>query len=347
MANYRAPWQLRYGIVRTASITATNAFATVTDIGIATGVFGVPLTNKPFIDPGQNIIDTRKAVGVATRRVGTVSNDFEFQQGIRDPKVSFEFDANAYNLGLPLWMLFQKGAAEVLVTTTTPNVKTYNAPTYSEGAECETFANLLVNTDAGGESQRMYGAVVDSIALSGDINTPLKATVSFIGREIDPDFNADTATISFYDKAPLMWTGTSGPTITLGGTSIEAASFNVTINNNASPRHYNNQLASRYILGDFTAEGSIKFPWGTATLGAHQAIQDFIDGTDKELIIYWGSATGATTGDFAIKLNVRYNGITLDPAEEIMVEIPFIAVYDGTNEAMEVVLNDSIVRGIP
>lgn len=342
MANYRAPWQLRYGIVRTASISATNTFAVSTDIGVATNVFGMPITNKPFIDPGQNIIDTRKAVGVATRRVGSVANDFEFQQGVRDPKISFEFDANAYNLGLPLWMLFQKGTEEVATST----VKTYNAPTYSEGAECETFANILANTDTGAESQRMIGAIVESIALSGDINTPLKATVSFIGRDIDPDFDASSANITFYDKAPLMWTGTSGPTITLGGTSIEAASFNVTINNNASPRHYNNQLATRYILGDFTAEGSITFPWGTATLGAHQAIQDFIDGANKQLVIYWGSATGASTGDFAIKLNVRYNGITLNPAEEIMVEIPFIAAYDGTNEAMEIILNDGITRGI-
>jgi len=80
--------------------------------------FGLPLTNNPDFDPGQNIVDTRQARGISYRYSG------EFNQGTRSPAVTLEFQGHAENLALLLYTLFQhvdsEGASSPYAKTYTP-----------------------------------------------------------------------------------------------------------------------------------------------------------------------------------------------------------------------------------
>jgi hypothetical protein len=336
------PWQILYGAGPAASITATFAFGTGA-IGVASNDYCWPLTNQPHYDPGQTIIDARKAIGLAVRRTGS---GYEFQQGVKQPTTSWEFDANAYNLAFPLWMLFQKGTTEG--TGTDEFTKTYNSPTCTEGVEVERFANVLKRMQCGSSStaQRIKGAIVRSITLTAESNTPLKAVIEWVGADLETDYNAGSTTLQFDTNDPLIW-GASTAGATVAGTATNIDSWSITVSNNAVQKNYESNTVQKHILMDFTVEGTVKIPWGAATVGGKEQIDNFMNGTDVALNFYWGaSATPASSGEISIKTNARYTGVDMSYDDEVALDLPFIGAYDGTNAAIEVVLLDGLDRGI-
>lgn len=336
----RVPWQDMYFLTyNTTSIGTTQTFV-AGSMGVATSKFAIPLINHPDLNPGQEIIDQRKAIGISQRSVDT--GHCEFLQGTVMPTSTWEFDGNAYNLAPILWLLFQGGTSE------SGTVKTYDPPTATEGPACEVWANLGRRMEAGtaSKSTKVYGAICRSITLSAEGYSPLKVSAEFIGAGIGHTYNAQPWVTTFDSNCGVVWGGTSGATCELAGTTVQLEGFTMTITNNAIPRHYGSNTVQKFITGDITVEGSITVFWGDSNHGQESEITDFINGTDNLLEIYWGSKTGASAGDIDIKVNARYTGANVVAEDEIGIELPFIGVKDASNDAIEVVLADGISRGV-
>lgn len=351
----RVLWQDKYAFVPvTGSIGASCGFATGSGIGVGTDKFGLPLNNHPHLDAGLDIYDQEKAIGLAERSVAT--GHCEFLQGTKNPMSTWEFDGNAYNLASFLWTLFQKGTTEGTGTGgsgTGIYTKTYNPPTATEGPECEVWMNLLRKMDEGTSTQshRGVGFIVKSITLSASGFGPLNVSAELVGADIDYTWNAASALMDFGSNCGVVWGGASGASCEIGGHAAELEGFEITITNNAIARHYGGQDVEKFILGRYSVEGSITVFWGDdeTNIGKNNQIDNFIDGTDQLLEIWWGTQGGKTAaGDLDIKVNMRYTGAEMtDNDTELAWDLPFIGVYDGTNHAVEITLADGIDRSIP
>ncbi len=343
------PWQIIYGLVPATTITSTHAFGTGV-ISINDDVYAYPLVGHPNFDPGQTVIDQRKAVGIATRRTGP---GFEYQQGVKSPVTTWEFDANAYNLVLPLWLLFQKGTTEA--ASGASFVKTYIAPTCTTGVEMEQFGVLLKRMECGSvtSAQRILGAVVRSITFTAESNTPLKVSVEFVGADIGVAYNAQNAVLTFDTNDPLIW-GASSTEVKIdpagggAGTEINVDSWSVTISNNVIGKQYGQSTVQKFIVQDFTVEGTIKVPWGAAAGGKNVLVEDLISGDDMYMSLSWGSITGASSGDFAIILNVRITNVEMSHDDEVAQDITFSGADDASLSAVQIILHDGAQdRSIP
>ena len=305
-------------------------------IGVASNKYGIPLLNKPVFDPGQNIVNQRKAIGVSYRRGDA---GFEYNQGSRVPTTSWEFDVSYKNIVPFLWMLFQGGTTEGAATT---YLKTFVPYTESAAGIYVAAALLAKNSNTAASSHMIGGAVVRSITLSSEEGMPLKATVEMIGYNMVSDFDldADANLIEYDNTAPLLW---QDATVSLGGTTVNIPGFSLTISNNLVTKNYDSWHTEKYVLMDCTAEGSFRLPYSAATVGGNAQLDNFINGTDQLLKITWGSGSHNTLGDFEIEVNARYTGAQFVADDEIVLELPFDGVYDGTNN-LRLYAVDSINR---
>jgi hypothetical protein len=293
-------------------------------IGVASNKYGIPLLNKPAFDPGQAVVNQRKAIGVSYRRADA---GFEYQQGSRVPTTTFEFDVTYKNIVPFLWMLFQGGTTEGAGAT---YLKTFVPYTESNAEIYVASALLARNSDSAATSHMIGGAVVKSLTLTAEEGMPLKCSAEMIGYNMVSDFDldADANLIEYDTAAPLLW---QNATVSLGGTTVNIPGFSLTISNNLVTKNYDSWHTEKYVLMDCTAEGSFRIPWSAATVGGNAQIDNFINGTDQLLKVTWGTGSHTTDGDFEIEVNARYTGATLTGDDEIVTEIPFENVFDGTN----------------
>lgn len=327
----RIQWADRYASGRQTSAIGTAA---ATDIGY-------PLNNHPSFNPGQNIIDTRKATGLSYRHAGT---GFEFQQGTKEPTTTWEFHVTPRMLAVQMWGLTQQSATE---ETGSPYVK-YFIP-YSTGqAAIEMWQSLVRSMAPSGtaSSHRIVGAVPSSITLSAEEGTPLTASVDFRGYnfESNRDVASDTLTVSA--ENPLLW---QNATISLGGTTVNLPGFTMTITNNLITKWYDSQTVEKFLLGDFGVEGTITVPWAATTVGGNQQITDFINGNVTRLVIYWGTggAIATTSQDLSIITHIRRTGAETVAEDEIGIQIPFVGVSGSRSTAGTVAwtLNSATITG--
>jgi len=308
-------------------------------IGIDTSIYGVPLIGHPTFDAGMNVIDQRKAIGVSYRRGDT---GFEYQQGLYMPTTTWEMHASKKNLAVLLWLLFQQGCTEA---GTTPFLKTY-VPYAETTADVEVAAALLRRMSSGtADSQLMGGAIVRSLTITGESGMPITLSAELMGYNMVTDFDFDAAAniIEYDSTAPLMF---QNCTIKLATTTINIDSFNMTISNNAVPKNYNLQHINKFILNDFTVEGQFNLPWAAATVGGNAQLDNFIAGTPALLQIYWGTETPAADGDVKLEVACRYTNATNTGDNEVVTELPFAGVYDGTNNAIRCYVADAVQRKV-
>lgn len=329
----RASFEDTYGICFQKTLISTAPDFEATDLGLgAAGKLMLPLTNRPHFSPGQQIIDVRKATGIATRRIGT---GYEFQQAHKEPSTTYEFHANAYTLAGILWTLFQSGSSQ----EADPFEKTYIPYT---SAACEVWCSLIRKMSAGtADSHVIHGAIARSVTLRGEVGGPLTASVEFIGHTwIDTfDFDAASSVLSPSATAPLLWRNAGGTLgFYVGTTPIEMRAFEITISNNATPCYYTAETPDKYVLGDLTATGRIYVPWSAATVGANAQLNNFVDGTDVPLHIWWGTHVAygqvvTTEADLSIWVNMHYTGEPIVGGDvETEMDLPFEHAYDGTTD---------------
>jgi len=323
-----------------------DAFAADGSIGVAVNKYGIPLINHPTFDPGSMVINTRKAVGTAYRQTST--GCLEYQQGSRVPTVTYECDATPKILALFFQLLFHVRATEA---ATTPFLKTFIP--YAEGdSDVVACAALVKQMSAGTANSHMIGgAIIKSLTITGEEGQPIKLSAEFTGYNMVSDFDFDAAAniLEFDTTACLMWQNAS---VKIAGTAANIPGFSLTISNNAVEKFYNTPHVTKYVLGDFTATGSISVPWSATTVGANAQIDNFVAGTDTLLQIRWGAenpTASPAAGDVKLEVNMRYTGATVGGDDEIITELPFEAAHDGAsgaNLAIRAYVSDTVDRGI-
>ena len=325
----RVNWEELYGLqLQTTSISTAEDFKVLDSIGIgADSIFGLPITNPGVnFDPGQQIIDQKKATGVSYRRTGT---GYEFQQAHRIPVTTYEWDANVYNLAGPLWLLFQGGASEGDLSPFTKTYVPYVTPA------CEVWSSLLRKMSASSaDSHAMHGVIVRSITLSAEVGGPLKASAEFIGYDWTREFNFASApsVLNFDAHAPVLWKDAGNVAgLYVATTETHLRGFEITITNNAVPIYYDDVKPTKFALGDFDVTGKITVPWDATTVGGNSQLANFVSGENVLLHIWWGTFASSTEADISIKTNMHYTGAEVGGDEETGTTLPFVHAYDGAN----------------
>jgi hypothetical protein len=335
----------RYYIsTQTTSISTAAAFTTG-NIGVLSNVFALDVTNNPHIDPGQQIEENRVATGRAERTVRSGTTADEFYQTRKEPSVTLEFPASAYNLAPFLWSLFQKGASEGAATVYPKTCVPYTDPA------AEMWLSVLRVMEVGSaNSHRMDGAICKRLTLEASGQGVVKATAELLGYDVATNVSTVSGTNPITDwpnKAPLLWRNAGASLGTyVASTPIGVDGFRITFDNNVVGIYYDDHRPQKWVLGDLTVEGEIAVPWAAATVGGNSELDKFVAGTPSRLRLLWGSFAGTADGELVIEVNMRYSGATIEGDVETVQTMPFVHAWDGTTN-ITVVASDSVQRSIP
>lgn len=324
MCAQRNLWEDLFGVASGVTNISTAANTT----------FGIPLTNHPSFSPGNQTINTRKAVGTSYRQTGT--GCLEFTQGVAVPETSFEFDLSSKNLSVFLWSLFQTGSFQGGSSTYTKYFIPYQT------ADTEVWLTLVRKLAANGTaaSHRIVGAIVKSITLSGEEGQNIKATVEFQGYSFESNRDTTSDVFTFQTASCLQM---QNAVIKLDGYTINVPSFNITISNNALTKFYDNATAVRHDVGEFTVTGNIKIPWATSDQGANVQIDAFCNGTASRLVIYWGDSEIANAdGEFSLITHIRRTNVTIEGDDEVISSVDFEGASEESSSSVTTASASSI-----
>ena len=332
----RVTWQDRYAIEQTASLTAKPTFAAsaigIEGTGAAGGKFLMPLTDHPHLKPSSAIQNQEQAIGLAQR------HHLEYEPTIAEPSsVTVNMWANAYNVSLFLWLLFQSGCSEADATVNTLTA----IPYVSSEPEIYAAVTRILGGTAGNAdtvSQYLAGCICRSLTLSGEVGGIITMSAELVAADwqtaSDDLGSVSWSALTFSDQPPLKF---QNMYFVLGGRSVGIPSFSITFNNNAAAQFYNNETIQRYTLGRLTAEGSFSIPWSDTYEGDNQQLNAFKDGDEQLFTAYWGDASGATANSLSISCNIQSTDTDMTDVEgEINTSINFAAVEGTTYEAIKV-----------
>jgi hypothetical protein len=326
MCAQRNIWEDVYGIATGVTNISTAANAAT----------GIPLLNHPSFESGTQTINQRKAIGTSYRSAAV---GMEYQQGSAIPGTSFEFDVSPKYISYFLWSLFQTTSFQGAATVYPKYFIPYDA------SDVEMWMTLVKKLAASGtsSSHRILGAVVKSITLSAEEGQNLKATVEFQGYSQETNRDIASDTLTFIASAPLQW---QSATVTLSGTTVNIPGFSLTLSNNLLTKFYDNSVAVRHDLFNFTGEGTIRIPFAATTVGANAQVDAFAAGTNSRLVIYWGNSEIADADDeFTIIANIRRTGATVTGEDEVITEVPFECASNLHSSSVKTAVASTVAIG--
>jgi len=174
-----ADWQEQYYIQQTSDINERPRWRD-SDTGIRNGKFVLYLTNRPHLPVVPVPKETMLSFGRSDRR----TDEYD-QFATNVPSFTLEGPANAYNLSLFLWLLFQNGASETYDSNNQVNISTFIPYT---SADVNTYCSILrkmvdstttINQDT--ESHLMLGCVCKSLTLNSTEREVLTYTAEMVG----------------------------------------------------------------------------------------------------------------------------------------------------------------------
>ena len=337
----RTTWQDKYLIQQTSSLTEAPDFDPAVDIGIegtgsANGVFLVPTTDHPHLNPASAINEQELAVGVSQR------HHLEYNTTIAEPNsVTLNMQMNAYNLSLFIWLLFQTAAGEAAGTG---DILIMSAAPYTE-ADYEVYCAItrLLGGTAGDDdtkSQYMVGCICNSLTITGETGGIMQLSAEMMGADwavANNDLGTQTwSSLAFSDKAPLKFQDMH---FELDNEKVDVPSISITVNANVAAQFYNNNTIQKFVLGRLNVEGNFGVPWGAYSVNQdeNQQLLDFENGVDKICEMWWGDSSADADNAVVIKSNIRYTDTEMAEAEgEIITNCTFAGVYDADgNNAIE------------
>jgi len=130
---------------------------------------------------------------------------------------------------------------------------------------------------------------------------------------------------------------------------LDIVGFDITISNNAVARHYNHATIQKYLLGDFTVEGTLRFPWGEDTVGSTTFFDLLNNGTAFKLYLWKGQNiidhADTTAGYFTIIVNAEVDDVTTNADDELANEVSFTGIATSTTVLpIAISLNDNVDR---
>ncbi len=194
----------------------------------------------------------------------------------------------------------------------------------------------------------------DELIKAGDFNFPtarlggslyIRPNTSGVSESWSVHDGFDTTTfLKWQDAQTSLGTDTTSANLT----PINLPGFSLTITNNAEPHFYNSPIPYKYTLGKFEVNGSFFLPWGTATEGANNALNDYKAGTDMSLQIYWGTDLATVPLDFSIEVNLLHDDVSIEGDTELGTQTNFRGVTDGTYglSIKAAYNNDTLDRGL-
>lgn len=346
----RVKWEDQYALSYDTSAisahdSATSGLFAATNDGIAgispAGKCGFLLDDDhPSIDPGVSIETTRKTTGLSELSTGASAIGKELALTKKLPVFSpGAFGITPEKVEVLLWSLFQKGASE---SGSGPYVKNF-IPYVQGQSEPEMFLSISRNigdpSSATGYGHLLTGAIVSSFNVSGSQGARFIGGVEIQGRTFRKDY---IHTSSVFDSEDTVDHVFLDYTWTLGGTTAKLQSFDLTIVNNVVPAYYGSLVPTGFTLHDIGVTGTFALAMSTTTLGDNTQIDNFVAGTDL-LLVGTHSASAIVWS-----INMHYTGAAVDPAEvELLLNLPYEGVSDGTNHAIEIDVSSSIERSIP
>lgn len=336
-------WKPTYHMIATTAITHSPSFAS------GNGAFGantsiVYTKNDPVFNPNREIISNRKATGNAYLTKGG-STAIERLPGVEAPETSFEIDFETASAFIPLVTLFQGGLDSAILsdssTTGTTIINCYTGSTVSYYAALK----RVLEAD---KSQLIKGAIAQSITISGNEGEPVTMTIDWLGADMDGDASTSVSTWTTSHASNFVMFKDMVCAYNTSGTTIDIIGFDITMSNNAVAKHYNNATIQKYLLGDFTVEGTLRFPWGETSVGSDTFFTLLNAGTDFTLYLWKGTNlidhAGTTAGHFAIKINAEVDDVTTNADDELANEISFSGIYDGTSYPVQISMNCGVSR---
>lgn len=264
--------------------------STITPI---TTFFGVPTTNKPIFSPGQEILESNKAIGESAPTAGA---GYNFKRGILAPSTTYELEADPKTITPFFWNMFQKGS---LVDPTAgaggdQYYYTFKLPTAAQGAEPEMFANLI-NIKGGGseaESHLLSDAVGTSLRLSSAENEALLMSQEFTGRHLgivgdDAGFSQANVVLNYAEVNPYLWQNVLvviEDEVANNHVVVDAASFELTLTAIIALTRYNSKFPKRFVITGYTIDGSLSIPWSAANVGANYFLKRLVRNDDPSLV---------------------------------------------------------------
>lgn len=345
MAVQRVQYEDRYAIdFQTTAIATVQAMTDGIDTASGFEKSGILLNNHPDIVPGQAIIDKKKATGSASRVSGPGR---EFQQGIKEPSFSIEFDVSSKVLYGPLRLFTQRGALSEDSTAGSDTTDWFVPYSYEgQPALAEVWANFVrqLAPDGQADSHRALGAIVNSITLSSEVGQAFVCSADFMVYDAENNYAVSAANdnFEFTNDATLLWQNatTSVSDGFLAHEAVDLDGFSLTLSAEVSRKFYSNQLTSKYLFKEITGEGSIKIPWANSTTNFldNVFLRNFIAGTPTRFSIYWTGQYPSANNHVSINFIARYTGAPVGQDEdEIVTDLSFIVT--------ERILFDTLVDG--
>ena len=200
------------------------------------------------------------------------------------------------------------------------------------------------------ENDQLTSAIISELTLSsdpGNYGGRLVASGNFYsGFSLDHDNNlAPASTIvpdtDYYNHSLL----TTKSIVSDGGASgMVVNSWSITINNNAQRIGSSSTgNAQSYAIGvpEYSVTGEMSIKYDSTT---RDEINDFLSGQDNVITFGYGSAD--SDGNLLIKCNAIYTGHVKEFGGDsgMFLTIPFEAVDDGTNDALQVTVENNLDR---
>lgn len=321
-------WENAYYLIYTTSTTESPDFSTGTCLG--TYGEGKPimyLTSKPPIEKLKETYFRRKSTG----RSYLIKGAYPIERIVNTfmAQASFETDLDSHNAFIPLITLFQTPSTGIL----TEDTKTFVPYTVSSVSN---YASLLrfIETNS---SQQIDGAVCRSVAFRGSIGSTVTMSMEWVGRTANMSAVGSTVTWGVTHCANALLFQNMKFAIDNSVYLNELIDFEIIITNNTVIRYYNNMYIKKFLTGDFQVTGSFKFPWNSSYNSGHDMLDKLRNGTDYKIMFWWGNYPTASEGDFSITLNVENdNVIVTEDTTEMVNEVNFTGIYDGTNLPVEI-----------
>lgn len=211
---------------------------------------------------------------------------------------------------------------------------------------------------ASDESWSLKGAVIKSLSISGDPGSNggrLSFSATFYsgyaptqtGLTVTPSswtsaYSSSASDFFIFQKAAAK---------TIGGTAVVLGSFSLNWENNAkrighdssgNPEYYAYSGGGNDFV--FTGEMSAKYDANSKDEIAIFLADPGVGSAEKQIIFAWGSASA--DGYLKFDVNAIYTGNSMDfGGDAVMINLPFQGVDDGTNEVIEVTIENSNNRG--
>lgn len=327
----RVPFQGRYLICQSSTITEVKDFS-AGSMGVELSKYALPLTNRPHVSRGQNIVHTPKSLGLSERKIKT---GYEYFSGTYLPVVTLEFDYTEHLASLFLWLLFQKGASEGAGPGYQKDYIPYVDP------EPEIYCNIArIMSDSDSDGFLIKGGVCRSLTVSGREGEVVKVSAEMIGAS-KWAFNFGSGVFNWSERAPEMFQDITSVLISTAEAKNDFREFSVTVTNNVVPKYCNSQVPIRFVLGKLEATGTFVLNWDHATRGGLIPFADWRDNDVRDWQVVFDS------GASSFHIRGSYRNVEVVNEEQATIRHEIESAHFSTSDygiAFEV--TDSQERGI-